>query len=71
MANYVNDKEAEAAAKTLVNAGTVVDAFVCRNDAGAPAVRILRPVSASGFESGEGGQSKAGSWATIRDSANA
>ena len=71
MADYTTVIEAEQAARDLVDAGTVIEAFVCATSAGDPAVRILRPVSASGFDSTEGGQSKGGLWATIQDSANA
>lgn len=71
MADYATDLEAEQSARTLMAAGTVIEAHACKTPAGAPAVRILRKVAATGFDSTEGGQTKSGNWATITDEANA
>lgn len=68
MANYVTEIEAENSAKSLMAAGTVIEAHVCRTATGAPAVRILRPMSATNFAEG---MNKAGSWVTVTQQSDA
>ena len=63
MADYVTEIEAENSAKTLMAAGTVVEAHSCRTSSGKPAVRVLRKMSATGLATN--GQTKAGGWSTI------
>lgn len=68
MADYVTEKEAENSGKSLMAAGTVIEAHVCRTATGAPAVRILRPMSATGFAEA---MNKSGAWVTVTAEADA
>ena len=68
MSDYATMEEAEGSAKSLMDAGTVIEAHVCRTATGAPAVRILRPMSATDFAEG---MNKSGAWVTVTAEADA
>jgi hypothetical protein len=67
MADFATLAEAEERARAKMADGTWVAAFGCRAANGAPAVRILRPMSASG--STADGMNKAGAWDQTVDAA--
>jgi hypothetical protein len=62
----LTDTTAQTRAITKVDDGTWVEAFWCRNEAGAPAVRFLRKADVTGLTS-VSGTSKGGAWDEATD----
>ncbi|MBI4524373.1 MAG: hypothetical protein HY695_11250 [Deltaproteobacteria bacterium] len=67
MAAFASFAEAEARAKTLMDEGYATVAHACLLVDGTLAVRLLRPMSATG-STGDG-MNKAGAWDTVTDNA--
>jgi len=63
MADFVTFVEAERAAEARVLAGTYIAAYPVNKDTGAPGIRCLMPMNASG--SAFDGQTKAGAWEEV------
>ena len=65
MASFSTLQAAEIRARQLMESGAATVAHSCRLDDGTIAVRLLRPMSASGTTAD--GMNKAGAWDTVTD----
>ena len=65
MSAFSDMASAESRARTLMSTGVATVAHSCRLKDGTIAVRLLRPMSATGTT--QDGMNKAGSWDTVTD----